>query len=117
MLGLLLDQVGSVYRLIRGTQGNTLASLAAEMTQVYASVPCQIVPISSFDRVESYSFNSTHLLYVPLWISLQKEDEMRLGRRTLAETPSVVARAYAVNGERTFRLGGQQHSYYCNQKS
>jgi|ERR1700729_851473 len=83
--------------------------------QVFADVPCQIVPVSSFDRMQAFSLESTHVIWVPRWLELLKEDELRTGSRTdqMGDLASIV---YVVNGRRLFRIGLQHRAFYCSER-
>jgi hypothetical protein len=83
---------------------------------VYASIPCQIVPVSSFDRMSAYSLESTHVIWTPAWLNLHKEDEVRVGRRTDPVSGIVATYIYVVNGRRRFRIGLQHRAFYTSER-
>ena len=83
---------------------------------VYTDIPCQIVPVSSFDRMSAYSLESTHVIWVPAWLELHKEDEVRVGRRTDPISGTVTTLIYVVNGRRRFRIGLPHRAFYATER-
>lgn len=83
--------------------------------QVFADIPCQIVPVSSFDRMQAFSLESTHVVWVPRWLELLKEDELRTGTRTdqMGDNTAIV---YVVNGRRRFAIGLQHRAFYVSER-
>lgn len=85
-------------------------------TQLYPNVPCLIVPVSSFDRMNAYGLESTHVVWVPRWLTLLKEDEVRVGRRTEPVTGTVTPIVYVVNGRRMFKVGLRHKAFYASER-
>jgi hypothetical protein len=83
--------------------------------RIFQAIPCQIVPMSSFDRQQAYSLEATHVIWMPRWCELVKEDEIHSGRR---EDPfgDQLTYVYVVNGRRRFRIGLQHRAYYCTER-
>lgn len=88
----------------------------------WTNVPASIVPISSFDQSQPYSYGSTHVLWVPYWLDLLKDDEVRYGRRPRDEfsqlaAAQIVPFVYVVNGRRRFPgQGPTLTAYYAKEK-
>ena len=107
-----LTERADVYRTIaQPTKG---PNVRAE-SKVYSGIACQFVPMSSFDRQQAYSLEATHVLWVPRWMDLKKEDQIRTGRRT-DPFNNQLTYVYVVNGRRRFRLGLQHRAYYCTER-
>ena len=83
--------------------------------RILKGVACQIIPVSSFDRVQAFNVEATHVIWLPAWIELLKEDEIRCGRRT-DQFGDLLTYVYVVNGRRRFRLGLQHRAYYCGER-
>jgi hypothetical protein len=83
--------------------------------QIYADIPCQIVPISSHTLPGQYFQESTHVIWVPRWLSLLKEDEIRSGRRTdpFADVEYYV---YVIDGRPRFKIGLPHREYYASER-
>lgn len=84
-------------------------------SKILSGVPCQIVPMSSFDRQQAYSLEATHVIWFPRWTELLKEDEIRCGRRT-DPFGDQLTYVYVVNGRRRFRVGLQHRAYYASER-
>ena len=108
---MLLDKTASVWRFV----SNAGANPGSTNTQVYPAVKCAIVPISSFDAVVPYARDSTHVLWVPYWLSLRREDEVRYGA-LLDVAGNRIAQVYVVNGRRRFSIGTSQTAFYVREK-
>ncbi len=83
--------------------------------EVYSNISCLIVPVSSFDRMQAFGLESTHIIWVPRWLDLIKEDELRTGRRT-DQMGDLTTMTYVVNGRRLFRIGLQHRAYYASER-
>ncbi len=112
MPGLLLDKRAAVYRFT-----NNPGSVPGQAeTQVYPVIQCAIVPISSFDAAQSYGYEQTHVIWVPKWLALRKDDEIHWGQRLPDNYGTVAPNVYVVNGSRTFTHAPFQAAYYCREK-
>ena len=111
MSGIILDKVGSVWRLTNNPSGRPQRSV----TQVYSGIRCAIVPISTFDAPEPYRNVSTHVVWVEHWLILRKEDEIRWGRRTQDDFNNVLAEVFTINGRRRFSMSVQLAAYYARE--
>lgn len=109
---MLLDKTASVWRTKSvGSSGQL------QLAKTFASIKCAIVPISSFDSAQSYSYESTHVLFCGNWLLLRKEDEVRWGRRLPDPFGNVQPWVFVLNGRRSFTaLGPAQVAYYCREK-
>jgi hypothetical protein len=83
--------------------------------EVFSDIACQVVPVSSFDRMQAFGLESTHIIWVPQWLELLKEDELRTGRRT-DQMGDLTTITYVVNGRRLFRIGLQHRAYYASER-
>lgn len=114
MQGILLDLRVSVYRPVRAGTG---ATAKYTETLIAPQVPAAIVPVSKQDTYTAYAHESTHIIWVPYWLFLQKEDQVRQGRAD--PDPLGVAspqpRIYTVTGRREFRMGIPQVAYYAKE--
>jgi len=104
----LLDKRASIWRKV------DVANVFAD-TEVYGSIPCAIVPISKLDQVVPYAYESTHVIWVPYWLELRKEDQIRYGRRLADAFGNVVPWTYVINGRRQFDLGIRQLAFYSKE--
>lgn len=84
-------------------------------TQIVPRVAAAIVPISDFDIHVPYAHESTHIVWVPYWLLLRKEDEVRYGRDDPDASGNVQPYRYTINGRREFRLGIPQRAYYAKE--
>jgi hypothetical protein len=107
-----LTERADVYRTV--AQPAKGPNVRAE-AKIFAGIPCQIIPMSSFDRQQAYSLEATHVVWVPRWLELLKEDEIRCGRRT-DPFNNQLTYVYMVNGRRRFRLGLQHRAYYTTER-
>lgn len=111
-----LTQLCDVWRMVGQYDGGK------QMQAVYTRVPCLRVPISGFDKVaaalvarstgatESFrpeGRTSTDVIFVPGWMHVQAEDEIRRGRR-VDVTGAVVPHRYIVDGARDYEEFGYQ---------
>ena len=105
---MILNRTASVWRMI-GTPSSFVE------TQVYGSVRCAIIPISSLDVQQPYAFQSTHVVWMPFWAELMKEDQIRWGRRK-DRYGNVTPWVYFVVGRRDFREGPRQLAWYAQER-
>lgn len=106
-----LTRRGDVYRSVAAGGGQ----LGANMQTVYSQIAFEVVPISDFDTKLSYAYQATHVLWVPRWLSLYKDDEVRYGQyRTAAGVQQ--AYRFRVNGKRIFKTGFRQTAYYVTER-
>jgi hypothetical protein len=108
-----LTEVAGVYRSLPVP---AKGANVRDKIQAYPTIPCLIVPVSSFDRVQAYGLESTHVVWVPQWLELLKEDEVRTGRRTDPVSQAVSPYVYVVNGRRKFRVGLIHRAYYATER-
>lgn len=89
---------------------------ARSQQTIFDALACLVVPVSSYDRVAPYARESTHVVWVPRWATLIKEDELRVGYRqdVFADRLEFV---YVVEGVRRFKFGFQHRAYYVSERS
>jgi hypothetical protein len=109
MAGLILDKTATLWRL-------TPSSPAAFGTTQVQAVTCAIVPVSKLDHISPYSYEATHLVYVPHWLELRKGDEIRYGRRPLDDYNDVQPYVYVISGRTAYSQGGAQTIYYATER-
>lgn len=107
-----LTRVGQVWRSIPTV---SQPGLGEAMTMIVPSIRFEVIPISRFDREQPYALEATHLLWVPRWQELRKEDEIRYGEWTNSQGVTQAFR-YVVNGKRQFRVGFINTAYYCTER-
>lgn len=106
---MILDQVASIWRKV----GNS--SVGYQDTQVYGSITCAIIPISKLSHEEPYARESTHLIWVPHWIVLHKEDVVRYGRQIPGPANDIVQWMYTITSRSRFIPGIPQANYYARE--
>jgi hypothetical protein len=81
------------------------------------NVLCHLEPISSVDLTVPFALQSTHVIYLPYWVTrLRHEDEIRLSGFVAADGTRV-ARRYVVKGIRRFGTFGLRHiAAYCEER-
>lgn len=84
--------------------------------QAFARLRCAIVPVSRLDSPQDYAYESTHVVWVPHWIALRKEDELRYGRRPPDPFGNIVQFVYVLNGHTRITQSVQLHAYYAREK-
>lgn len=106
----ILDRTVSVWRRVNNPTGQPRQIKAA----VYSAIRASIVPISSFDADKDYARESTHVIWVPHWLVLRRDDEIRWGQRDADNFGDVAAEAFIVVGRRLFtHQGPRERSYYA----
>jgi hypothetical protein len=126
MAGLILDRIAALWRMVMvpPPSGLTapLISISAPAagtsveTLIIASVPCAILPVSTQDRNSMYSYESTHVIWVPEWLELRQEDQLRYGRRTPDMFGNVNPYVYTVNGRRHISQSIPQTAWYVTER-
>ncbi len=106
---LVLPQKAAVWRQTDDGTGGRNES------QVIKTVDCLVVPVSRFDRQSPYALEATHVLWVPGWLTLFKEDEVRYGRYATLYG-DIEPYVYVVVGRREFRFGQQGRAYYTTER-
>ena len=106
---MILDKLASVWRTSKSGAGYSDG-------QIYASIQVAIVPISKLDRSNPYAYEATHVLWVPFWLDLRKEDQVRYGRRLPDSQGNVVPYIYVINGKATYSLGVSQVMLYATER-
>lgn len=102
----------TIYRSVAST---SRGPRARSEKPIYTNVPCLVVPISTFDRAVNFARESTHVAWVPRWLELLREDELRVGRRT-DDFGDKLLYGFVINGTRRFRVGLQQRAYYATER-
>jgi hypothetical protein len=105
-----LDQAASVWRFVTTTGNNRV------MSEVYSAIWCSIIPVTSFRLMVPYAYESSHVVFVPRWLSLRLEDELHTARRSADSFGNIGPVVYTINGIRTFRAGGRQRIIYAKEK-
>lgn len=102
---MLLNERGDIYRMMAvvGKPGQKAVKAWRK------GVACHLEPISAIDHTVQFALESTHCIYLPLWLTgLRREDEVRLGGRVTADGTRVPKR-YIVKGVRRFPTFGLRH--------
>ena len=110
MANVLLDLRADVWRRI-----GSLTS-GFEDTKIFTQIPCALVPISKLDHQQPYNFEATHTVFLPFWLQLRKEDELRYGRRPLDTYGDVQPMVYVLNGRTPYSIGGLQVVWYATER-
>jgi len=106
-----LTRRGTVYRKVQASQ----TQLGATDVIVYPFIAFEVVPVSDLDRVVPYALEATHILWVPRWASLHKEDVVVYA--SYANTFG--ARApfrFVVNSRHQNVRGLPNTGYYCTER-
>jgi hypothetical protein len=109
MSNMLLNKRADVWRRV-----GTIGSFAD--TEVYNQIPCAFVPISKLDHTQPYNFEATHIILVPYWLFLRKEDELRYSRRPLDDYSDVQPVVFVLNGRTPYSQGGNQVVWYASER-
>lgn len=107
-----LTRTGQLWRKV---PTNGPGQLGEAMTMLVPALAFEVVPVSRFDSQQPYTLEATHILWVPRWQELRKEDEVRYGEWTNSLGVTQPFR-YVVNGKRQFRTGFRQTAYYCTER-
>jgi hypothetical protein len=83
----------------------------------YAKAPCLIIPISQFQGAMPFALESTHVVFLPRWVTdLRPEDEVRRGRR-VTKNNAAVPYVFVVNGIRRYENFGLRHvEAFCKER-
>lgn len=111
MAGLILDLRASVWRMAPRQGGGGYVEQA-----VYNAIHCAVVPVTSLDAQQPFAYESTHIIWVPRWLVLRKEDQLRYGRRLPDTAGNVLPWTYVLNGRRRFTQGVPQIAWYAKEK-
>lgn len=102
---MLLNERADIYRMM-----SVPGKAGQKATRAWRrGVACHLEPISAIDHTVQFALESTHCIYIPLWLTgIRKEDEIRLGGRFTADNTRVNKR-YIVKGVRRFPTFGLRH--------
>jgi hypothetical protein len=106
----LLPDKADIYRLLPDpSRAGTEAVLRWR-----SSVGCLLEPISGHDQTVAYALESTHVVFLPVWIfGLRREDEIRIGGR-ITSAGTRERQRYIVKGIKRFQgLGLPHQAAYC----
>lgn len=102
---MLLSERADIYRLL-----NNPSKPGQKLMKAWRKgVLCHLEPVSSIDHTVQFALESTHCVYLPLWLQgVRKEDEIRIGGRITPDNTRVPKR-YIVKGVRRFPAFGLRH--------
>jgi len=75
------------------------------MAAYQTRVPCLRVAISGFESLPAFARESSDVFFLPTWLSVRDDDEIRLGRRVDADAVPSQHR-YTIDGLRRFEHFG-----------
>ena len=109
--GLILDRTVQVWRF------SSVSGFGQHQTEtiLYPSLKAAIVPVSNLAAEQAFGYEATHIIWIPAWAHLRREDEVRWGRRDDDAFGDVEMLRYTVKGGRLFKLGGTQRAYYSKE--
>lgn len=90
----------------------TTASDSWDDAVVYTSIPCAIVPISQFDSISPFFRESTHVVWIPNYIVMRKEDQLKVNGQAPTPEGDNQPIVYTVDGRGDFRLGMTEIIYF-----
>lgn len=107
----ILTRRGQLWRKVQASQ----AALGTNDHLVMAVLPFEVVPVSEPDRVIPYARESTHLMWVPRFVSMRKEDEVRWGAYVNAAGVEQCYR-FVVNGKDAYQTGFRGAAYWVTER-